>query len=278
MEPPRGYGVAFGPLGGGAVACGVSVGRVVGRGVASLVGHDVVDEAVQRPVSNDRRIELPDRPGGRVPGIRKGFLAVFDALAVVLAEAVFSHEHLAANRQQLGSVAAESLRDRPNAAGLCGHVVPFLSVAAGGCASEAAVRIDEFDRDAVEFGFTDIADPLGVEPFITEESGGAIGELPHVGGVAALGDREHRRGVFDRLKIVDRFAADAVGRAVGIAEIEFGFERFEPSEEFVVDAVGDQRLVIDVVAVVVFADRGSELLDLVFGFVAREGVDRFEFG
>jgi len=38
---------------------------------------------------------------------------------------------------------------------------------------------------------------------------------------------------------VDRLAADAIGRAVRIVEVECGFECFEAVEQLVVDAVGD---------------------------------------
>gem|GEM_PF-3646882 len=71
----------------------------------------------------------------------------------------------------------------------------------------------------------------------------------------------------DRVEFVDRLAADAGGRAVRSRKIELGFQCFETVKQLVVDAVGDQWVVVDVVAVVVFADRRPEPLDLLFGFV-----------
>jgi len=257
VEPPRAEAVAGGPLGGG----------VIDSSIASLEGHDVVDETVQRAVGDDPRIELTDRPRGRISGIRKGFLPGFDAFAVVFPKAVFRHEHLTADSQPGGRVAAESLRDRPNPAGLCGHVVARLAVAAGRRADEPAVLVEQFDRDAVEFRLTDVVDILWVERRIAEPAGGAVGELPYVGCLATLGDREHRRGVFDRLKFVNRLAADAVGRAVGRGEIKLGFERLEAVEQLIVNAVGDQRVVVDVIAVVVFPYCRAELGGLPFGLV-----------
>ncbi|ERH02750.1 MAG: hypothetical protein J07HN6_00790 [Halonotius sp. J07HN6] len=157
----------------------------------------------------------------------------------MLPKAVFRHEHLAANRQQLGRVAAESLGYRPDATGLRSYVVALLAVAAGGCAGEAAVLVDEFDGDTVEFGFTDVADVRRIEPRIAEQSGSTVVELSDIGGVAALGNRKHRGCVFDCVEFVNGLATDTVGRAVGIIETELGLQCFESSKKFIVNTVGD---------------------------------------
>jgi len=83
--------------------------------------------------------------------------------------------------------------------------------------------------------------------------------------------------VVDRLEFTDWLAADTPGRAVGFEEVVLGLEFAEALEQQVVDPVGDQGVGLDVVAVIVFPNRLTELFGLAFGLRVGKRVDRLEF-
>jgi hypothetical protein len=208
----------------------------------------------ERPAGDDGGIELAQRPRGGVARIGERVLAAFDALAVQLLEAVPRHVHLAANRQELGVVATQPLwhgGDRPH---LRGDVVAALAVAPRHRAVVDTVLVDDFDREAVELRFTAVAD-RAVVARVGEPAANPVVELADRLGLAALVQRAHRCDVLDRVKFVNRCPADALSWTVRRRQVECRLQVFEPREEGVVGAVADDRVVLDVVAVVVVVDR-----------------------
>jgi hypothetical protein len=229
----------------------------------------------ERPLGDDRGVELAEGPRGRVARVGEGLLAGLDPLSVVSLERVARHVDLAPEREGVGVVAAEPHRHGRDGLDLGADVVARLAVAPGDGAVELAVLVDELDREAVELGLTEVSS-LAVPAGVVEGPPNPLVELADVGGVAATVDREHRPDVLDGLELVDGCPADPPRRAVLGRQAERVLEGLQALEEGVVRAVRDGGIRLDVVVVVVVADGLAELLGLGPGRVRGEGRDRLE--
>ena len=205
----------------------------------------------ERPFGGERRVELADRAGGRVARVGEGRLAGLGAALVQRFEVGDRQVDLAAHFDQLGRV-LDAQRDRADRAQVAGHVLADPPVAAGRAAGQHAVLVGQGDRQAVDLRLGRVAElgAVDVEPL-------EVVAHPRLPGaqlllVAGVGQREHLLGVLDLLEAVERRRADALGGRVGRAQLRvLGLDVAQLVEQRVVLVVADQRVVEDVVPVVV---------------------------
>ena len=157
---------------------------------------------------------MPERPGGRVPGVREGVVPTFDAFAVMFLELVAGHHDFSPDHEVVGCSRSQAERNRLDGLHLLGHVVAGLAVPPRGGLDEDAVVVDDLDGEPVELRFA------GVRHLAVDLAADALVELPYRLGVARLGDRQHRHAVLHGVEVVERFAADALGGAVVGGEVE----------------------------------------------------------
>ena len=271
--------------------------RVGGEVVACV--EDAEEKARERAFGRDRRIELAERPGGGVPGVREGVVAALDPLAVVRGERLAGHVDLAAHGEVVGVLAPEALWHRPDRADARGHVVALGPVASRRGTLVDAVFVHDLDREPVELRLADVLDSdvdgialsvalvtpaveLG-ERLLAATTAGEFAsnppiELPDFVGIATGIDREHRRDMVDGIEFVERFAADPLCRAVLGREVEGVFERLQPGEQRVVGPIADDGIALDVVAVVVVSERATESFGLLACPLLTQFLDRCELG
>ena len=230
------------------------------------------EEDCQRPFGRNRRVELPQGAGRGVAGVRERVVTVLDALAVVRRKGVTGHVHLAPHREEVGVVPPQPLGDARDGPDVRGDVLADLAVTAGRGPLEDAVLVDHLDREPVELRLTEVPD-VALEPGGCQATADPSVELACVVGLAALVDRAHRRDVIDLAQFVQRFATDTLGRTVRRGDVERALERLQASKECIVGPVGDDRVRLDVVAIVVIPDRVAQLLGLLAG---RVGVQRLD--
>jgi len=167
--------------------------------------------------------------------------------------------HLAPDSQEVGVVTAESLWDAGDGPDVLGHVLADLAVATRRGSLVDAVLVDNLDREAVELWFAEVLH-VAVEAIADS----AV-ELPYVRFLAALIDRAHPGDMFDIGELVQWLAADALGRTAVSVKIERRFKSLKPGEQRVVSSVTDDWVVLDVVPVVVIAERLAQLVGLLAG-------------
>ncbi|GBD46120.1 hypothetical protein HRbin41_00939 [bacterium HR41] len=110
----------------------------------------------QRTRRGDVGIELADRAGGGVAGVRERRLAASDPLLIYAHELVPRHVGLAAHLDQRRRI-GYAQRDRSDRLEVGGHVLAGLAVSAGSAAYQHTVLVDERDREPVDLR-------LGYEP------------------------------------------------------------------------------------------------------------------
>ena len=236
--------------------CAKHSGLRVGRREPGVLPHqDVVGVERQRPGGRDGWVELAQGAGGGVSRVLEGVLA--GALEVLVHPFEISHRQhrFAAHRQPLGlSLSGEPQRQRPDRPQVAGDVLPDLSVPPRRAPHEPAVRIDEFHRQPVVFGFQAVFEVLPTDLPLHP-----VGELAELRLVVDALEREHRRLVLHFGEPVGHRSADALrGRVGGDEFLVGGFEALQLPEERVVLVVVDLRSVEDVVPVVVMTDRLHE--------------------
>jgi hypothetical protein len=189
----------------------------------------------------------------------------------VCLEGLPGHVHLAANGETLGVVPAQPFGDVGDRPHLLGDVVAAFTVTPCRRPLVGSVLVDHLAGDTVELRLAEVRD-------VADGLADTLVERADVLAVAALVDRQHRRDVFDRLEFRDRIAADPPGGAVHPAEIERLLEFRQAGEQRVVGPVGDDRVGLDVVPVVVVADGLAELFGLLAGLAGAQLVDGREVG
>ena len=164
---------------------------------------------------------------------------------------------LAADLDSLGRV-VDPQRDRPDRAQVLGHVLADHAVAAGRAADELAALVQQRDRDPVDLRLGDEAQLPGPDVELAQPVVQARLPGPELLRAAGVAQREHRLQVANRLELVDRLAADPLGRRIGAAKLGvLRLERPELVEQRVVGVVADLGIVEDVVAMVVARRSGG---------------------
>ena len=115
----------------------------------ALRDADLIGPERQRALGGIRRVELTDRPGGRVARVHERRLARFRAALVQRREVRERHVDLAAHLHELWRV-RQPLGDRADRAQVVRHVLPHLAVPARGSQLQHAIAIDEAHRQAVD--------------------------------------------------------------------------------------------------------------------------------
>ena len=207
----------------------------------------------QFATGGDGGILLPQRPRRTVTRVREGRLAVLDERGIQRLEVVETEEDLAPHLQNVGHrmvvARRKSFGDIVNRARVVRHVLAGAAVTTGRGADQAAVAIDQGQRDAVDL---ELAEERNVGTGVGMDA--ARPELELLGAEHVV-QRQHslqmvRGGEIRR----EAGAADELGRRVGRAQFGmFVLERGETTQQHVEVRVGDDRRIADVVAELVFA-------------------------
>ena len=186
--------------------------------VEAAGGADAVAPDRERPLGGELRVELADRAGGGVARVGEGGLAGRGAALVQGFEVGDRQVDLAAHLDQLRGV-VDPQRDRLDRAQVVGDVLADAAVAAGRAAGEDAVLVGERDRQAVDLRLGHVAELAGGDVEALELVADARLPGAQLLLVAGVGEGEHRLGVLDLLELVERRAADPLGRRVGRAQL-----------------------------------------------------------
>ncbi len=210
------------------------------------------------PLGRDPRVQLPQRAGRGVPGIRGDLLAGGRGLLVHPGEHREREVDLAAHLEQSRRLAAQGQRDRPHRAQVRRHILSTPAVAARGAAAEDTVLVHERDGGAVDLGL----DHIGHRLIRVEPLADVVGPLQQRVGGRHLLERAHRCDVLDLAEAVRRRPPDPARRRVVARELRMLLlQGLQLVVEPVVLGVGDLRVVEDVVPVVVMVDELTQLGD-----------------
>ena len=226
----------------------------------------------------DARIELAQAAGGGVARIGKGFLPIFVLSFIEGGKIGFEHQHFAAHFDEFGRIfTVQPQGDVGDGFDVLGNVFARRAVAACCRLYQYAVAVEQADGEAVEFGFDNVFGFAAVQAVAH-----ALVESVHFGMVEhavfilrgeGVGQRQHRHFVAYFVKSHQRFAADALGRAVGQFELGMvSFQRFEFAEQFVVFGIGYAGRVEGVVFVGVAVEEVGKVADVLCGLIHGEGV------
>ena len=193
----------------------------VGRQVEAPGGTEPVAPDGKRPARRDRRVELADRAGGRVAGVRERRLAGLRAALVEVGEGGDRQVDLAADLDQRRGV-GDPQGDRADRPQVVGDVLADAPVAAGGAAGQDAVLVGQRHRQAVDLRLGRVADLLGGDVESLEQVADPLLPGPQLLLVAGVAEREHRLGVLDLGEAVKRLRADPLGRRVGREQLRVG--------------------------------------------------------
>ena len=106
-------------------------------------------------------VELAQRTGGGVAGVRVRPLPALALLVVHLLEPAPGHEDLASNLEPLGTGVAEELQgDLPDSADVRSDVLAAHPVAARRAAHESPALVQEADRESVDLHLADSSRPV----------------------------------------------------------------------------------------------------------------------
>jgi hypothetical protein len=147
-------------------------------------------------------------------------------------------------------------RNRFDSAYILGDVFAQRTVAARGTAHQHTPLVQQTDRQPVELGLGGIFDLVDLQAFAGAPI--EVGELVIVKGII---QRQHRYFVPDFAEFTERRRTDAPGR--GILGDQFrmlGFQRLQFAQQAVILRVRNQRVVEDVIPVVMEADLLPKLL------------------
>ena len=118
----------------------------------SIDEHDLVGEEGQWPFGGDAGIELPERAGGRVPGIREGLPVPLCHEPVESLKFRKRHDRLSPDRRHAGGrLRAEPERHGPDRSDIGCDLLSPPAVAARRGPGQNTVSIDKLDAEAVEF-------------------------------------------------------------------------------------------------------------------------------
>ena len=231
-----------------------------------------IGEEAQRPRRADPRVELAQAAGGGVARVGEGAAAGLGLPRVQRGEVGMAHVGLAAHLEHLGR-AGQLVRDVADGAGVGGHVLAGLAVAAGGGHDEPAALVAQRQRQPVDLRLGGEGERLvGAE---VQEAADALGELGDVALGEGVLEAQHADRVPDLGEALGRCGADPRARAVGAAEL--GKARLDggvaPLQRVIV-GVADLRGVGLVVGDVGLGDRAGELGELLHRRLRRELLDR----
>ena len=198
-----------------------------------------IGEEAERPGAGDRGIELPERARRRVSGIGEGLGARGLLPVVERGEIGVAHVDLATDLEHLGR-AFQLGRDVVDRAGVCGHVLARLPVAAGRRLQQRAALVAQRKAEPVDLGLGSEAQVrIGGKVQVAPDAVVEIANLALFEGVA---EREHPHRMPDLREPFGGGRAHHLARAVGALEggkarLDLGVAPFQR----VVLGVGDVR-------------------------------------
>ena len=226
----------------------------------------LVGDEGERAGGGDAPVELPERAGRRVAGIREEWRALAIEQAVHGLEVLLLEEHLAADLEARRRVAAQPLEhagirsQSPHRPEVGGHVLAHRPVAARRAHGQIPVPVDELHGEPVELGLADVLDRRvrgDVEHPVNPDV--ELVEFLVAGHVA---EREHGLAVLDLGELLARLPRDAAGGRVGRGQLRVGLlQREEVAHEPVVLGVGEDGAVENVVGAVRLADPRLQFID-----------------
>ncbi len=237
--------------------------------------QDFVAVDRQGPAGDDLGVEPAQGPGAGVAGVGKGLLAVLQPLAVELKKGLLGKVDLAAHGEEGGQVfAAQAQGEGAHRRQVGGDLLADPAVAAGGAPPEDSPLVDQLHRGAVELGFGDPGETLA--PGFAAQK---VEELADFFLIESGVEAEQRRDVLDPGERLGGGRPDPPGGGVGAGELGKGLlQLLQAGEEPVVDGVGDDRIVLDVVAAVVVGNPGAQLRRLRLRILPGEVGCRSEIG
>ena len=236
---------------------------VAGKLRPALHDERLVGPQLERPRRGDGRVELAQASRGKVPRVGVGALALFGLPFVETEKVALLHIAFPAHHQpgwrRRRRVRRHLQRQHAHRAQIRRDVLAKVAVAPRRAQHEAPRFVVKHHGQPVELRFDDIAQ-LAVAVGRQE----ALEPLPpgrKFVGAKGVGQAEHRRRVAHLLELLGDETAHAYRGAVVAAQVRvrgLQFHQFAP--ERVELGVGDLRVVKDVVAVLVIADRLAQPL------------------
>ncbi len=214
-----------------------------------------VEEDVELPLRDHARVELPDRAGRGVPRVGEKRLPCLFAVAVDRLERGEGQVDLAPDFDF--PALADPERQGPDRLDVGRHVVALEAVPPGDGPDDGPVAVNDRDAQAVDLELAHVGDlPAG------EELADPVVELFEFPGRVDVVDAHHRRRMADGGEAVEGFPPDALGRGIGRDQARIGrFEGLELLDQGVELGVGDLRIALDVVFLLVMEDLGPEAPD-----------------
>ena len=225
----------------------------------------------QRTGGGDPRVLLPQGAGGGVARVGEHRLAGVGHRLVEPLEGLDREEHLAAHldpcRDRVVLGAGQPVRDVVDRAHVGGDVLAGPAVAAGRGPDQAAVLVEQVDRQPVDLELAEhrgVLDPVAGQP-------GPPGRQLLVG--ERVVQAHHRLEVVHRGELGGDGSADLLGRRVGRAQLgELLLELLEAAHPLVEVGVVQRRVVEHVVAPAGVLDLLGQGAVLLAGLGRRDGV------
>ena len=217
--------------------------------------HDLIGPEPQATSGHLRRIEIPQRAGRRVPWIGEDGLAGLFTLAVDAIELGAREVHLAADLDRVGRRLVQPERHGPDRADVGADLLAALAVSARRAPHEHSVVVGEGHAQAVDLQLGDVLDRLVLEALGDQCLAHALVEGAQLLSSVGVVEAEHRGAVGHRGEPFDRAPADALGRRIRRHQV--GMRLLECAElphERVERGIGDLRIVVDVVPLLVVPD------------------------
>ena len=123
--------------------------------------HQVVPEGIELPGGGDLRIEVPDRAGRAVPGVREGRLPLGQLLPVHFLEGALRHIDLPPHLEGPGLLHPDG--DASDGHHVLGDVLPGHPVPPGHRVLEPPSLVDEGHPEPVDLDLADVVDDLHAE-------------------------------------------------------------------------------------------------------------------
>ena len=223
----------------------------------------------QRTGRGDPGVLLPQRPGRGVARVGEDGPARLDVRLVELLERRHRQEHLAAHlhqrRQGEGVGGREPVRHALDGLHVGRDVLPRRPVAAGQGTRQAAVLVEQVDREPVDL---ELAEQVGVRDALAAQP--LVPGLELVGGEGVV-QALHPLQVIDGRELRGDRAADLLGGRVGCPQLtELLLQLLQPAHPGVERGVVQRRVVEHVVAPARLLDLLGEALVLLAPRVRRD--------
>ena len=161
------------------------------------------------------------------------------------------HQHFTAHFQDFGQILTQQpQRNRAYGAHIRGHILARFTIATGRCLHQNTLLITQINRQPIEFDFHRIFNGYTVRNPQTIAHPCIKGL--HFARAKGIGQRQHRHGMTNFVKLRQRRTADTLGRRIGghqLGMLRFKLRQF--TKQRVILSIGDARRIVDIVSGVV---------------------------